>query len=205
MTVYAWPDNIVFRPQKAILRVLDNTQRVAESPLSGNVQTTSMPGARWGWDFEFQTQSNVERNAVEAFLIGLSGREHRVTLWDHSRPEPRGTINRAGVTVKTTAAQFATSVVLQGCGAGKTIMGGDWLGFPSGQIVMAVANATADGSGDMTVLFRQMLRAALPSTSAVTLVKPSARFVRSESGIDLPRWMGPVQDGFNISFVEVFA
>lgn len=205
MTIYAWPTTRAFLPHTAQLRVIDNLQRTSESPLSGYTQTLSMPGARWGWDFDFGAHDQASRAKVEAYLLRLSGREHRVRLWDFKQPRPRGTINLGAVSLGAAAAQFATTLPLSGCGAGKTLLAGDWLAVATGQLVRVVADAVADAGGLMTVEIRPMLRLALSSVSAVTLDSPTALFVRTEAGLTLPRSAGDAVPGFSVGFAEVFA
>lgn len=371
MTTYAWPATRGFTPQRHELRVIDNSQRTAESSLSGYVQTTSMPGARWGWGMDFGAQSIAERAELEAYLMRLNGREHRVQLWDLLQPRPRGNIATSGVTVQASAAQFATQLVLAGCRppnnlllgsgfeidtnadgiadgwllytsgttgtiasalangpiwtgtAGKfqllsasTLNGvlgvrrnlpvvagqsyalsavldatsgtssgwiinwlnssgvfisqsalyessaparrsvvdvapfgavtaeiylvvagtagaavvlyvdeaqfeqasasttyqpaaaleaGDWLGLATGQLVRVTERAVANDAGSMTVSFSPMLRAALPSATAVVLDKPTALFVRAEVPIAFPREAGGVRPAISMEWVEVFA
>jgi hypothetical protein len=206
MTIYAWPTTRAFLPATAQLRVIDNLQRSSESPLSGYTQTLSMPGARWGWDFDFGAHDLASRAQVEAYLMRLSGREHRVRLWDFKQPRPRGTINLSGVTLSAAAAQFATTLALAGCGAAKTLLAGDWLTVATGQLVRVVGGSgLADGAGLMTVEIRPMLRLALSSGSAVTLDTPTALFVRTEAGLSLPRAAGDGVPGFSVGFAEVFA
>ena len=115
MTVYTWPDTRAFQPQGQELRVVDNTQRTAESSLSGYVQTTGMPGARWAWGLDMAPDTRADRAALEAFLLRLSGRQHRVQLWDMRNPRPRGDVVLTGVTLGATAAQFTTTLQLAGC------------------------------------------------------------------------------------------
>lgn len=379
MAIYDWPNTRTFLPQTAELRVVDNTQRSLESPLSGYVQTLSMPGARWGWGMDFGAQALNERDALESFLLRLNGREHRVRLWDLKRPQPHGSIQMFGVTLGATAAQFAPTLQLAGCrhpvnlllggsfeadsnadglgdgwtvfvgGAGDgsrahsmsrvdydynvrhggwaqyieitaasnsndsaiassrvailpgtqytlsghmfcstaskqvlsvrqfkgdgttvtgsdavtpfastssmdlrqitftteadaafaqvfvrgitavgqsmrvdavqleqgatatayagsaTLLGGDWLGLATGQLVRVVADATANDAGAMTVDVRHMLRASVASGSAVTLDRPTALYVRTEAGLMLPRMPGLAAPGMSAEFVEVFA
>lgn len=400
MTTYTWPDARAFVPQAAELRIIDNLQRVHESPLSGYTQTQDMPGARWGWSYDLTPHSQAERRAVEAFLTKLSGRAHRVRLWDFKHARPAGNINLAGVTLGAAAAQFATSLQLAGCfpgtnylryptdlrntseaGSGRpwsqfddggvlnhvlvsleattgpageaitvskvkcnttdtvqrqvsqqipgladgtvcvsyasmraaevkrarlylqskastypsasfnletgavtsvtsvagyttvagvidegggwygcwartnvltggatpafiiqlnsiggtaysgavgdglfvrrvgvsagdqlvdfaefgTLLAGDWIGLPSGQLLRVVEDAQADNAGVMTVAVRHMLRSAVASGGAVTLDKPTALFMRTESGLALPRQPGATIPGFSVDFVEAFA
>lgn len=204
MSTYNWPTAAWAVPGEAEWRVVDSLQRVSESPLSGAVQTLSMPCAKWGWAFSFSAQTLASREQLEGFLLGLSGREHRVRLWDFKRPQPRGTINLSGVTTSGSTAQFATQMTLQGCGAGKTLLSGDWFATPT-QLLRCVEDATADGSGNMVVKFRHMLRAATANGAAITLDKPTALYVRTESGLSAPRIPGMTAASMSVEFVEVFA
>jgi hypothetical protein len=205
MTIYTWPTSRHFVPATHELRVVDNTQRTVESSLSGYVQTNAMPGARWGWGMDMTAHTLAQRAEVEAYLLRLNGRQHRVQLWDLSNPLPRGTISRTGVTLGASAAQFATSLTLNGCGANTTLLAGDWLSVAGGQLLRVVADATANASGVMVVEVRHMLRSAVASGSAVTLNKPTALYVRTETGLALPRQPGNVEPGLSLDFVEVFS
>lgn len=204
MTVYTWPTADWAKPGAGEWRIIDNLQRFSESPLSGYVQTLSMPGARWGWALDFSAQPLAYREQLEGFLLGLSGREHRVRLWDFKRPRPRGTINLTGVTTLGATAQFATQLTLQGCGAGTTLLSGDWFATPT-QLLRAVEDATADGAGQMVVKFRHMLRAALAGGAAITLERPTALFVRVDAGLSMPRDRGLTGRPASVDFMEVFA
>lgn len=202
MTTYAWPTG--YAPTNSRLVTLSN-QGVSVSPLSGYVQTNTHPGSRWGWVLDMPALSGPRTAALEAFFVKLQGREHRVSLWDFKRPQPRGTCNLSGVTVSTTAAQFATSVVLTGCGASKTLLAGDWVKFATGQLVMVTDDATANGSGVMTINIRHSLRAAVSSTTAVTLDRPTALYVLTDSRQEFQRVPGAAMPGGVFEFEEVFA
>ena len=205
MTTYAWPNTRDFLPRSAEWRIVDPNQRSNDSPLSGYSQTVSMPGAKWGWVLEFGHHDDARREAIEAFLLRLSGRQHRISLWDLKRPRPRGTCNLGGVTLQASAAQFAETLQLTGCGAGRTLLAGDWIGLATGQVVRTVADATANGAGQMTVEVRHMLRTAAAAGSAVTLDRPSALYVRTDSNLAMPRQPGRAQPEFTVEFVETFA
>lgn len=206
MSTYDWPTAWV--PQAQRLRVLHN-QGVSVSPLSGYLQTNTHPGSRWGWALDFPARLAADAAGFEGFITKLSGREHRVKLWDHKRPRPRGTIATTGVTTSGTTAQFATSVLLIGCGAATTLLAGDWLKFGAnsgtGQLVMVTDDATADGSGIMTVSFRHMLRASVASATSVTLVNPVSTYVLTESRQEFPRVAGGAMPGVSFDFDEAWA
>lgn len=180
------------------------------SPLSGDVQTNSLPGSRWGWQVTIPQQRWDERRRVWALLMRLSGREHRLKFWDLMQPDPVGTIPLTGVTVKTTAAQFANTLTLATGVPGCTLLRGDWIKLgpaDTAQTVRVVLDATADGAGDITVNFRQMLRAAVTAGTAVVLDKPAGLYVLAESNLQ----GGPVGGGggiaepFSFELVEVFS
>lgn len=203
MTTYSWPTG--YRPTNVRLIAAHN-QGVSTSPLSGYVQTNTHPGSRWGWVLEMPAMNGATHAAWEAFVLKLTGREHRVSLWDFKRPQPRGTCNTSGVTVASTAAQFATSVALTGCGAGKTLLAGDWIKLgSSGQLVMVTDDATADGSGNMTVTIRHMLRASVASATPVVLSQPTALYILTESRQESQRTPGYAMPGMTYEFEEVFS
>lgn len=115
MTTYDWPSIETLRLGRHELKVIDNLQRMHESPLSGAIQTQSLPGARWGYDITIPAHYTDLRRQVEAMLIRLSGRQHRLRLWDIKNPVPAGNIALTGVTLGAAAAQFATALQLAGC------------------------------------------------------------------------------------------
>jgi len=200
---YAWPAGYV--PATSRL-VTQSNQGVSVSPLSGYVQTNTHPGSRWGWAIDMPAMLTASAAAFEAFIVKLQGREHRVQIYDFKRPAPRGTCNLSGVTVLSSASQFATSVVLTGCGASKTLLAGDWLSFAaSGQLCMVTDNATANGSGVMTVTIRHALRTSLSSGSGVQLDKPTALYILSDSRQEFMRSPGRTMPGMSFEFTEVFA
>lgn len=204
MTTYAWPTAARQMPQAAVLRIITNGRNNASAE-TGVSQTVTRPGSKWGWSVTMPAMPDALREDFEGWLAGLSGQEHRIQTHDWKRPVPRGTCNLSGVTLNSSAAQFATSVTLTGCGASKTLLRGDWIGFASGQLCRVVADATANGSGVMTVSFRHALRSALSSGGAVTLDKPTALYILSDTTLELPRRAGRSQAGFGFDIVEVFA
>ena len=202
MTTYTWPAEFV--PGQAEMRVIDNLQRYSESPLSGYVQTLAMPGARWGWQFDFSAQRMDQRMRLEGFLQRLNGMQHRVRLWDLKHPRPRGTVALSGISVNASVAQFATSLVMLGGATGATLLAGDWFATAT-QLFRCVADTSFDGSNLATVEFWPPTRAAIAPAAAITLDKPTALFVRTEAGIALPPRPGQAAEAFSVGFMEVFA
>jgi hypothetical protein len=206
MTTYAWPafgSDKAFWPATAELGQWHNNREL-ESSLSGDIQTNSVPGAKWLWTLNFDPQTWPERARLWAFLTRLSGKQHRTQLFAPHQPVPTGSINLAGVTVKTLAAQFATSIVLQGCGNTKTLLRGDWFSV-NGQPLMCVVDATSNAGGDMTVEFRHPLRAAAAVSAAVTLSSPFGLYILNTSEFGTPYGTGNMAPPVSIPFREVFS
>lgn len=206
MTTYAWPaygSDKAFWPATAELGQWHNN-REHESLLSGDVQTNSVPGAKWLWTLNFAQQTWDERARLWAFLTRLSGKQHRVALFDPRLPNPSGSINLAGVTVKTAAAQFATSVVLQGCGNTKTLLRGNWFSI-NGQPLYTVVDAVSNAGGDMTVEFRHSLLAAAVVSAAVTLASPTGLYILNTSEFGTPYGPQNMAPPVSVQFRQVFS
>ncbi len=200
MATFTWPTSKAFLPESIIWQVQAN-DRVFTSQLSGATQTSSIPGTRWGCTLAFSAQNQADRPALEAFLAKVR-REHRIALWNLARPLPTGTINTSGVTLSVSAAQFATQIVLVGCGASRTLKAGDMLGFAN-QLLMVADDATASAGGVMTVNLTHELRYAQGAGAAVTLDKPTALFVQSSSESSFPAVAG-YYPGMTVELTEVF-
>ncbi|MES2909836.1 MAG: hypothetical protein V4718_00520 [Pseudomonadota bacterium] len=186
-----------------------NNDVVERSVFGGGQQSSGQPGAHWMAALSFNEDISERRLELGGLLRKLNGKEHRLRLWDMRKfstagvqGSPAGTIATTGVQVKTLAAQFATTLVLKGCGAGATLLPGDMFSV-NGQLLENCALATADGAGDMTVLVPSRLRASAAVNAAVTLVRPTALFVLADT-FHLPR--GPkFYEPFIVEFEEVFS
>lgn len=210
MTTYAWPSTgDAFMHASAAIGYVQQNQRLSVSTLNGAVQSTSLPGARLRQLISFPQHSYAVRAPLEALLNRLSGVEHRLSLWDLSRPVPRGTCNLSGVTVSTLASQFATTLLLAGCGNTTTLLAGDWLRVTTStgaQLVQVMADATASAGGAMTVEVRAMLRGSVAAASAVVLDKPTALYLlREDDGLMVPRGAANNCPEFTAQFIETFA
>lgn len=207
MTTYTWPTSGTAFRAASMSWAQRHNSRVAVSSLNGATQTTSLPGMRWGLTIGFPPQSYAERAQVEAFFSRLSGLEHRARLHDLSRPQRRGTCALTGVTASA-AAQFATGLTLNNCGASTTLLAGDWLSLPTAsgtQLLQVVADATASAGGVMAVETRAMLRGAVAAGAAVTLDKPGALFILADAQLDIPRGGSNLCPPWSVTLTEVFA
>lgn len=124
--------------------------------------------------------SAAEAAVWRDLVLRLQGRVNQLAMYDMSNPAPRGTM-RGTLTLASAAAQGATTLSITGGAgqAGTTLLAGDWIGIGSGttrQLVAVAADATADGSGVISVTISQPMRLAQLIAAPVTWDKPTALF-----------------------------
>lgn len=126
--------------------------------------------------------SAADMDVWRVMLVGLSGRINHLAAWDLNRPAPRGTM-RGTMTISGAVAIGATSCsVSAGVGqAGTTLKAGDWLQVGSGltsQLIMVMADATANGSGVISLTFQHPCRTGWSNGAAVTWDKALGHYKR---------------------------
>jgi hypothetical protein len=201
MATYTWPSGRAWIPQQVTFGVQTNT-RTNTSPLSGATQTVTLPGSRWVMTVTMPPQRWADRRALLALLVKTGG-DNVLQMGDQTRSRPRGTINTAGVTASA-AAQFATTLTLNGCGASTTLLAGDLLSV-GGQLLMNTDDATASAGGVMTVTVRHMLRAAVTGGAAVTLAGPTSLWRLENPDVVSGFESADLAPAMSFGLVEVFA
>jgi hypothetical protein len=199
-TIHTWPSTRDFHPVSFTWGVRDNSRSFV-SELSGAMQTMSLPGTRWAVLMEINNQAPDARARVEGFLTRIR-QANRIEMHRLDRPRPIGTIALNGVTLAATASAFASTVSLSGCGASTTMQAGSMIGI-GGQLLMVAQDATANGSGQMTVQLTHALRAQHPSGSPVVLSRPTAKWILKSGDIDFPRYK-TIATPLALELVEAF-
>ena len=204
MSTIVWPGAAPFMAAKWESGY-DANVFASQSPLSGDVQTVSVPGDRFRARVTITAGTHAERAQLEGFFASLrvsqSFSANRLQIWHLARPTPRGTIS-GSPTVQAVAAQLATSVAIS-TSAGVTLLRGDMIGFP-GQTCIVTADATANGSGVLTASIAAPLRSALAIGDAVTLTQPKMLMLVA----GMPMWSyspGGVGEQVTVDLMEVFA
>ncbi len=154
-------------------RKLSNTQ-VFDSPLTRSVQTLALPGARWACTAIWQNLPPEDSARARAFLYSLRGRAGRFTLHNFARPGPRGTA--AGTPLVSGSAQTGATLITDGWAVGATLLAGDFVGIGSGaaaELRVVIADATANGSGVMSITFDEPLRASPADNAAIVTRAPT--------------------------------
>lgn len=146
-----------------------------------------------------------EAGAWKSLVLQLRGRRNQLELWDIGHPAPAGTM-RGSMAFNATAAAGAVSIQIVAAGeAGKTLLQGDLLGFGTGltkQVVMVTADATADGTGAITVSVEPPLRNAFSSPTSITWDKPTALFRQTSSGASWDYKAGFEVAGITLDLLE---
>lgn len=96
--------------------------------------------------------------------------------------------------------QFEASAVPTTYAGLPTLLRGDRIAF-GGQRVMLTADATATDAGTATVSFQPLHRAGAASGAAVTLVRPTTRYVLAQPVVQMPA-QGSMLPGFAVELVE---
>lgn len=140
----------------------------------------------------------------QALMLLLKGKTNALALWNLARPAPLGTM-RGTMTLVGAHAQGATTLAIRGGAAASTLKQGDMLGVGSGttqQVVMVTADATANGSGVISVNTEPPLRNAFADWAAVTWDKPCALFRVTQSKASWDYTPGVIVSGFALDLIE---
>ena len=173
MTTLSWPTFARATPRGLDWSLQANTQSF-QSPLSQSVQTVEMPGARWKVGFMLENLVEADAATFQAFMVKLRGKAGRFTLHNFARPTPRGTLT--GTPLVMGASQTGNTLIIDACTVAATLLAGDFIGV-NGELKMVVADATANGSGQMTLTIEPPLRSSPADNAAITLVQPTATFM----------------------------
>lgn len=173
MAVITYPTLTKTAPARMRWSLVSNTQ-VSVSPLNGSIQTQELPGARWKLQMDYPPLDEADAALMRAFLAKMRGQANRVDLGPFDRQTPRGTAG--GTPLVNGASQTGVSLVTDGWSAGATMLTGDFFAVAQ-QLFVVVADATADGSGNMTLTIEPPIRTSFADNAAVTKASPKARFM----------------------------
>lgn len=156
------------------------------SELVGSSQARLLAPPRWTCSLVGEQELLEEASAIwRAFLLSLDGNVNQVEIYDIRNPAPRGTM-RGTLTLASGIAVGDTTISVTG-GAGQaatTLLKGDWIGVGSGQtrqLFSVKADATANGSGVISLSVTPPARFAQTNGSGVAWDKPTCLMRRTSS------------------------
>ena len=188
-----------FSPRDFTMRLVTN-QRSFSSPFGGSEQVVDLLNDRWSISLTMPSSSSANAARIEAFVNAMRGMTNTCNLYHMQRKAPRGTMR--GSPTCGAASMGAASVTLSSAGVGATLLAGDMIGI-SGLLLQVAADATANGSGVMTVTLVNRLRTAISGGAAVTWDKPTAPFRMLSTGS--VNYQPGYADGVSLDFAEVIA
>ena len=176
MSDYTWPATVI--PNSNALSWVDNTV-VFRSPLSGTVRTESRPGGGWRLSVTVQNLKHADSQAnalqlIESFLFKLNGAEHRAIINDfaYERSGPGG-----GTPLVWGGSQTGKSLLTDGWPNSTTVLyAGDRIGI-SDQMIPLAADATSNGSGQVTLQLAHPIRTAPADNAAIEIDAPTAKYI----------------------------
>lgn len=169
MPTLTWPV-LSAAPIRQQWSLIASTQ-VATSPLNGAAQTQALPGMLWSTTIEYALRGDNARR-FEAFLLSLQGRAGRVAIGNFGAPRPRGAAAGTPLVNGFPYLAGSTTIGTDGWTPGTTLLAGDYFGL-GGRLHMQTEDATANGSGQMTLTFVPPLFASPADNAPLTLVRPT--------------------------------
>ena len=182
---------------------LATNQRVSAAPFGGSEQAVDLLNDRWLCSLNLPPNSQANAAELEAFIGSMRGQTNTVALSHPLRKAPRGSM-RGTLTLAAAAAQGAATLSITGGAgqAGTTLLAGDLVGV-GGLLLMVAADATANGSGVISVTLANRLRTAQSSGAAVTWNAPTVpmRLLQSSGVQYQPGYAGAI----SLDFAEAIA
>ncbi|HEY0822338.1 MAG TPA: hypothetical protein VGD76_01015 [Ramlibacter sp.] len=161
--------------------VMQTNQVVNADPFGGSEQVLDRLNDRWMVYMTLQQAHQDDAAEIEALVANFRGQVNTIDLWHFVRSTPRGTIS-GSPTVSGAHTAGAATLAIQ-TSAGATVKKGDLVGV-GGLLLMSSGDATADGTGLLSMPLVNRLRTALSNGAAITLTKPTATFrLLSTSGL----------------------
>lgn len=181
---------------------LQRNDATFRSPLSSFVQELERPGAVWVCHLAWNVLTDSDAAALSAWLIQMSkaGIRTRLPNYGYTRHGVGG-----GTPLVNGASQTGVALITDGWTSSTLVVkAGDLIQLATGQLVMATADGTSNGSGQLTLAIEPKLRTSPADNSALTLANPTALFMlptKSYSGSYQPSNPHPVA-AFAIDLME---
>ena len=97
-------------PNTMEMGIVFNTQ-ISTSPLSGDVKTLELPGARWRTRLSYSDMTEEETRPLLAWLSSLKGSAGRFFIYDFSLPTPLGGLTSANYALNTRSSLTISNAV----------------------------------------------------------------------------------------------
>jgi hypothetical protein len=151
---------------------------MSESPFTGSQQVYAHAGEVWSMDCQLPPMTRAQAALWIGVLVALNGQEGTLLMGVPGYTTPQGTWSGTSPLVKG-ASQTGKTLAIDGIGAGKTVLAGDYFSLGSGSsthLHMVTQAATANGSGEVTLDIWPRLRSAPGDNDALTIASPKGQW-----------------------------
>lgn len=154
--------------------------KLHRSRFSGATQAVrNQGGEQWAADVQLPAMQVTNKQIWMAFLNSLAGTYGYFRMGDPAYTGPRGTAG--GSPLVNGGSQTGNSLITDAWSAGATFLKGDY--FQLGDYLYQVnTDTTADGSGNMTLVFEPGLRASPADNAALTISAPKTLMSLTDDG-----------------------
>lgn len=201
-TPVAWPAAAPFVPSRMTWGVLTSKTAWA-APYTGQTQSITHLADRLRVTVDLPPCTLAQAGEREAFFMAAASDGAWLRLHHMLRPQPLGTLRGTPTAGSGNLAGVRTLTV--NTTAGATLLAGDVLGYNDQLMQCAYGGAVANGSGVMSVPLVLPLRRSIGSSSALVWSQPTATFQVLDVQPEFAYVPGGVQEGLQVSLVEVYA
>jgi len=170
MATLTYPD--IRYPSEGYKFHLVNLTQKFESPLTGAVQTSELPGAYWEAIIPYRNLTDAQSRELLGFLDKLAGSSGRFYLWNMAQETPLGIAT--GTPKVKGADQEGKSLNTDGWTVSQTgiLLSGD-LFTVNGELKRVTADCNSDAGGNATIAFNPALRESPADDADITVTKPT--------------------------------
>jgi len=159
-------DTCVWMPQDIV--------GVSQSPFTGIARVFDWGNQLWMFKCTLAAMNNVSAAVYQGFFRQLRGPYGTFYFADPTRRSPHGTIS--GSPLVNGGSQSGLSLIVDGAGAAQTVKAGDYFSLAN-NLYMSTTDATADGSGNITLDIWPELRGTPSDNAALTFTNPLGVFM----------------------------
>lgn len=195
ITTIAFPTLARPAPSEFYFRPVPN-RVVQKAPQNNQADIVEFVGDEWECRFVYRNLLFPDRAAIAAWekRVHLNGGQFFASHPMYANP--RGTARNTGTQTVSAAAQFATSITLNGLTPGATLLADDQLEIGIGLLVSITDTLlTVTGGGTVVANIFPMLRIAVAGGTTFSLAAPRAKFRFADTPEPIPTLPGPGNGG----------
>jgi hypothetical protein len=157
---------------------LETNTQTFTSPLTKATQRLLLGGARWIATYSLPAMNRTQASNWKAFFDLLEGGVNTFNAFDPDCTTPRGAAT--GTPLVNGGSQTGSSLITDGWSASIiALKAGDYFSVNS-ELKRATADATTNGSGQVTISFKPALRSSPSDNAPITVQKPTCTMVLAD-------------------------